>query len=186
LAIDNDTVRLLSVSSEITSRVRLSKNCSAFHRRRVNCDIDRGTQYSHLSLVARVRLVGRREDSNMPQDAHWKVMYQAAMLELNPARLQASIDIAHSAMQRRIEELKAAGTQHSGNCAEMQEIMDAQNSLRTLERWNAQSLTPATTRTATRFGIERHESHVPRSFNALCTATTAELARSISSRLDHY
>src|SRR6185369_13328224 len=40
--------------------------------------------------------------------------------------------------------------------------------------WNAQSLTPATTRTATRFGIERHESHVPRSFNALCTATTAE------------
>ena len=70
----------------------------------------------------------------MPQDAHWKVMYQAAMLELNPARLQASIDIAHSAMQRRIEELKPAGTQHSGNCAEMQEIMDAQNSLRTLER----------------------------------------------------
>jgi len=70
----------------------------------------------------------------MPQDAHWKVMYQAAMLELNPARLQASIDLAHSAMQRRIEELKPAGTQHSGNCAEMQEIMDAQNSLRTLER----------------------------------------------------
>ena len=70
----------------------------------------------------------------MPQDAHWKVMYQAAMLELNPARLQASIDLAHSAMQRRIEELKTAGTQHNGNCAEMQEIMDAQNSLRTLER----------------------------------------------------
>ena len=70
----------------------------------------------------------------MPQDAHWKVMYQAAMLELNPARLQASIDLAHSAMQRRIEELKTAGTQHNGNCAEMQNIMDAQNSLRTLER----------------------------------------------------
>ena len=71
----------------------------------------------------------------MPQDAHWNVMYKAAMLELNPARLRASIDLARSAMQRRIEELKPAGTQHTGNCAEMQEIMDAQNSLRTLERF---------------------------------------------------
>ncbi len=70
----------------------------------------------------------------MTQDAYWNVMYQAAMLELNPAKLRASIDLARSAMQRRIEELKTAGTEHNGNSAEMQMIMDAQNTLRTLER----------------------------------------------------
>jgi len=71
----------------------------------------------------------------MPQDAHWNVMYKAAMLELNPARLQASIDLARSAMQRRIEELRTVGTLGKENSAEMQMIADALHSLRTLERF---------------------------------------------------
>jgi hypothetical protein len=70
----------------------------------------------------------------MPHNAHWNVMYQAAMLELDPARLQASIDLARSIMERRIEELRTAATLNPENSAEMQMIMDAQNNLRALER----------------------------------------------------
>lgn len=70
----------------------------------------------------------------MPPDTHWNVMYQAAILELNPARLQANIDLARSAMERRVEELRTAGTLNKENSAEMQMIMDARNNLRTLEQ----------------------------------------------------
>jgi hypothetical protein len=70
----------------------------------------------------------------MPQDAQWNVLYEAAMLELDPARLRANIEIARSAIERRIQELRSAGTHDNGNSTEMQRIADALNSLRTLER----------------------------------------------------
>lgn len=64
----------------------------------------------------------------------WRGLYEAAMLELNRAELPNAIGAARSAMEERIQELRAALDGDGMNSTELREIADAQHSLRSLER----------------------------------------------------
>ena len=72
-------------------------------------------------------------DGNMYSQDDWNVKYGAAMLELDPAKLQACIHSARLAIEQRVRELRSAGTIH-GQSSELQALSDALRSLRTLER----------------------------------------------------
>ena len=72
-------------------------------------------------------------DGNMYTQDDWNTKYGAAMLELDPAKLQSCILSARSAIEQRVNELRTAGSIH-GQSAELQALSDALRSLRTLER----------------------------------------------------
>jgi len=68
----------------------------------------------------------------MTDDASWRELYAAAMLELDHGRLQSRIDAAQGAIRRSMEELM-------GNCAveaagELQALASALGNLQTLQR----------------------------------------------------
>ena len=68
----------------------------------------------------------------MTNDVQWQGLYQAAMLELNPAELRGNIGIAQAAIRERCEELMRAD--YSGSSEERREIADALANLQALER----------------------------------------------------
>lgn len=64
------------------------------------------------------------------EDKPWFEAYRAAMLELDPRKLPGRIVAAKTAVQFRLTEIQGDADHH----AERQQIEDALNSLRTLER----------------------------------------------------
>ena len=63
----------------------------------------------------------------------WNTKYGAAMLELDPAKLQTCKGSARLAIEQRVNELRSGGVIH-GQSSELQALSDALRSLRTLER----------------------------------------------------
>jgi hypothetical protein len=74
----------------------------------------------------------------MAQQSKWRELHQAAMLELNREELLNSIVAARSAMNDRIQELRATGGE-GGHSAELRAIADALHSLQSLERVECQA-----------------------------------------------
>ena len=70
---------------------------------------------------------------NMFTQDDWNTKYGAAMLELDPAKLQTYILTARSAIEQRMQELRSAGILH-GQSTELQALSDALRTLRSLER----------------------------------------------------
>lgn len=64
------------------------------------------------------------------QDNPWFEVYEAALLELDSEKLPERILAAKEAVQLRLKEIQGDSDHH----AERQEIEDALNNLRTLER----------------------------------------------------
>ena len=68
----------------------------------------------------------------MTQDALWRELYKAAMLELDRIKLHKRIEAAAAAMRRRIEELSS---EPHGSCVdEQQALAEALHGLRMLQR----------------------------------------------------
>jgi hypothetical protein len=61
----------------------------------------------------------------------WKQLYQTAMLEFEPGRLEEKVEVANTAVQNRIRELR---DQRGMNPEERQELEDALSGLRVLSR----------------------------------------------------
>lgn len=76
----------------------------------------------------------------MAEQAKWRELHQAAMLELNRGELRNAIAAARSAMEERIQELRAVQGGEAGNSTEMRAIADALHSLQSLERSECQVL----------------------------------------------
>jgi hypothetical protein len=69
----------------------------------------------------------------MTKDVLWQALYKAAMLELEPTKLQNKIEPARAAIQQRVEELTRMT--HGGSSVEEQQATDdARRNLRTLQR----------------------------------------------------
>lgn len=66
-------------------------------------------------------------DENYP----WREAFMMAMLEFDPAKLQANLQSAQRAISERMKELAA---DHNGTPEEREAISDALNSLRVLQR----------------------------------------------------
>jgi hypothetical protein len=64
------------------------------------------------------------------ESSHWKDLYQAALLELNPVKLKERVELAERAVRQRQQELMA----HSSiRTTEAQSLIDALQSLRVLK-----------------------------------------------------
>jgi len=66
------------------------------------------------------------------QSANWRELYEAALLEVNPADLQKGIELACQAMRQRSDDL--ARSADPGALEEMRAIADALQNLRTVQR----------------------------------------------------
>ncbi len=66
---------------------------------------------------------------NVDQQGDWCVLYQAALLELDPAKLAERIEQAYKAIQTRMDFAK-----HNLDPAEQQALADALANLRVLRR----------------------------------------------------
>jgi hypothetical protein len=66
---------------------------------------------------------------NVDQQDDWCVLYQAALLELDPAKLAERIEQAHKAIQTRMDFAK-----HNLDSVEHQALADALANLRVLRR----------------------------------------------------
>ena len=64
------------------------------------------------------------------EDKSWFEVYKAALLELDPQKLPERIGAAKEKVRLRLEEIRGDSDHH----AERQQIEDALNSLRVLER----------------------------------------------------
>ena len=70
----------------------------------------------------------------MNDSMHWKILYKAAMLELDPEKVNERIEAARGAIKSRSQEVK----DHTyGTLAETQEIVDAISSLDYWETFTA-------------------------------------------------
>lgn len=72
----------------------------------------------------------------------WWDLYQSAMVELNPADLQARIEEAQSAAKQRLEELSSRNDLEA--VEERHKLYQAQQSLQTLRRLECSALGNAT------------------------------------------
>lgn len=70
----------------------------------------------------------------MKQNFPWRKLHQDAMLELDRTKLQERIEVAHAAMQQRMEELTMGDYGNSDSLEERQSLADAMHSLRTLRK----------------------------------------------------
>ena len=93
----------------------------------------KGTVYFLLIFVVYVLLWSNGTDGDMYTQDDWNTKYGAAMLELDPAKLQTCIHSARLAIEQRVNELRSGGVIH-GQSSELQALSDALRSLRTLER----------------------------------------------------
>jgi hypothetical protein len=62
----------------------------------------------------------------------WQILYQAAMVELDPAELRIRVGLASVAIRQRREELRSV--QDPGSVEELRAIADALDNLASLER----------------------------------------------------
>jgi hypothetical protein len=81
-------------------------------------------------FTKKCRVVWFRGDLvNVGQQDDWRVLYQAALLELDPAKLAERIEQAYEAIQTRMDFAK-----HNWDPAEHQALADALANLRVLRR----------------------------------------------------
>jgi hypothetical protein len=66
------------------------------------------------------------------QPANWRELYEAALLEVNPADLQKGIELACQAMRQRSDDLTRSS--QPGALDELRAIADALQNLRTVQR----------------------------------------------------
>ena len=78
----------------------------------------------------------------MTHGSSWMNLYQAAMVELDEARLPGSIAVARGAIERRMDELRAPGPADNGNAEESRKLANALQSLRDLERLECKTVRP--------------------------------------------
>ncbi|HKN16389.1 MAG TPA: hypothetical protein VJX47_05585 [Candidatus Sulfotelmatobacter sp.] len=76
----------------------------------------------------------------MKKEYPWRKLYEAAMLELDPKKLQERIEAAHAALQQCAQELLVADDRDGGPLEERLAIADALHSLRTLQKVELGSL----------------------------------------------
>ncbi len=69
--------------------------------------------------------------NTLNNETTWRDRYAAAMVELDPAKLQETIDTARTAIQLRLREL---ATINQGAGEEQQTLSDALQNLRSLQR----------------------------------------------------
>jgi hypothetical protein len=74
---------------------------------------------------------GVNTNRTMKDSPHWKTLYQAAMLELDPEKINERIETARCAINSRSLEVK---DHKNGILAERQEIVDA---IASLDYWEA-------------------------------------------------
>ena len=70
----------------------------------------------------------------MKKDYPWRKLYEAAMIELEPKKLQERIEAAQAAPQQRTQELLVADDRDGSALEERLAIADAVHSLRTLQK----------------------------------------------------
>ncbi len=70
----------------------------------------------------------------MKKDYPWRKLYEAAMIELEPKKLQERIEAAQAALQQRTQELLVADDRDGSALEERLAIADAVHSLRTLQK----------------------------------------------------
>jgi hypothetical protein len=99
----------------------------------------RGTQYPHLSLVERV--CSKKSEENMvmvmSNKVGWQDFYKSAILELNPMELRNKVELARTAMNQHLEELRLGADANSID--EQRAIGDALKNLGALERFELKS-----------------------------------------------
>ena len=70
--------------------------------------------------------------TSMPENVPWQCRYEAAILELDPAKLRDKVGLAKSAIQQHLEDLNRAPD--VGSTEEQRTLADALTTLRVLER----------------------------------------------------
>ncbi len=81
----------------------------------------------------------------MPNSVHWERLYEQALLELDPLKLENKVVVAETAVRKRLEELGTNGDRSSQrqSFAERHKLEDALFSLRCLRQLLPEDKRPA-------------------------------------------